>query len=777
MMIISEDCLAALAEKNQKFGSDMLYILGGLAAIGPQGIKAGANTPFDPVAWAKRVVDYGIHYNEVWWQKANAGSTIHIWSNFTQDDLQDLYKGVLGMAYYSQSCLFWTTAGVVQAAKSCWLGLDHFGPHTKAQAKLKLYMPGTPYTKGKHINMFESDSTSSYTLKWPSQKLLGLRMLQNWASGWGLQVLPVMASVGRKWLDSDRSLVTSTTREWSSPHHKWMGEFPVFCRPCPVRPRHGFVDSRPINNMDEFVKLVEETLAADPEGYVMVTPCYQEVPLSAIWTPHMLTIGAGNDGATAGKSTTNFPLSGQLYEMGIDIIKDAGIGPDEDPFVEAILSRGSSYNSYISWILTQLRAGPKGQVNMLADYIPSRVEVKSIMRPNNRSLLEWEAECKAVAGREGVVIHHPGGSPLDHYFVHARTCSIPVITTFEPRIGDTLEPIEGPPPLDVDAVMIGLAASDQFDFPTNPDGVDFQRLARSAAHLMLMGLHYNGLFSGDQARWIGMSAGLMIKLGSMALRGEARHLGGDSTCKPSRDAVYKRYANRSLTYHQTRIDNLLHIFRYGRWQGSFGGTKWALCAAALKPLFVAVQTFSADPNTDTLGGLIRALNMAVNQAHNNGWWMNKFTDAAVFTSIPKGSMSAALIAAESIYALEQIYRTIPASVVEKKRQSWSKWVDGGRKLTVNGGQFFFSPYVGAVEVKLKSRLLKGRMQPITIPTSRLTKHLNNLMMGRLEVKSIDGRLSVVFSAATDPQNPDTTPPTVVWQEEPLIVKDQLTPGA
>src|SRR5688572_21917508 len=46
--------------------------------------------------------------------------------------------------------------------------------------------------------------------------------------------------------------------------------YPYFARPCPLNPQHGFVDSRVVQNNEQLEKVIEETLAADPEGEVML---------------------------------------------------------------------------------------------------------------------------------------------------------------------------------------------------------------------------------------------------------------------------------------------------------------------------------------------------------------------------------------------------------------------------------------------------------------------------------------------------------------------------
>src|ERR1035437_7070023 len=85
--------------------------------------------------------------------------------------------------------------------------------------------------------------------------------------------------------------------------HTWKPiKFPCFARPCPKRPRHGFVDSKVVNNPEEAAELIQKTLEIDPDGEVLFAPIL-DATYSAIWTPGLISIGPGNDGATAGKNS------------------------------------------------------------------------------------------------------------------------------------------------------------------------------------------------------------------------------------------------------------------------------------------------------------------------------------------------------------------------------------------------------------------------------------------------------------------------------------------
>ena len=74
---------------------------------------------------------------------------------------------------------------------------------------------------------------------------------------------------------------------------------PLFARPCPVKPQHGFVDSRIVKDKKAAKRVFREALEADPKAEMLLMPLVK-ADFSAIWAPGLLSIGPGNDGATSG---------------------------------------------------------------------------------------------------------------------------------------------------------------------------------------------------------------------------------------------------------------------------------------------------------------------------------------------------------------------------------------------------------------------------------------------------------------------------------------------
>ena len=215
--------------------------------------------------------------------------------------------------------------------------------------------------------------------------------------------------------------------------------YPFFARPCPLVPRHGFVDSRIVNNEKEFHALVAEVVAtAEPVVEIICMPFI--TPLhSGILTPHALTFGPGHDGATSGAGARTVPAPANvdrfLNVFGMKAAQEAGI--TDTPFLEFVATPEALE-------AVQLRNGPA--VGFGNAYIPQDMTVEHIVKANGEDLLEWEQKMIALKGKSGVVIWHPGGALSTHFAVQAIEQSkgtdhpfAVLIQDEAPTIGQTLK--------------------------------------------------------------------------------------------------------------------------------------------------------------------------------------------------------------------------------------------------------------------------------------------------------------------------------------------------
>lgn len=502
--------------------------------------------------------------------------------------------------------------------------------------------------------------------------------------------------------------------------------YPCFVRPCPMVPRHGFVDSRVCKNLTELNQVIAETLAAEPDGEIMVCSPINAA-LNAVWTPWLLSIGEGNDGATAGKDTINFPLSG--HSLSKDLLKKAAIAAGEMPYIEAVFTANGEY------ALTQLRSGTAMEGAGL-DSIPNGpIAVTEVIKVNpTDSLLEWEAKTATYAGKVGLVVWHPGGSPTDHFSVHCRSHQIPLCITFEPTVGMSINAAP-PPQMDPMEVLYGVAFGDQF--PIDWDS-QYSTTNQSAIYTLLATLHNSGQYGPGSSWWLGFGAALLLRYGSVALKGEARHL-KDNIAKahtPARDKVYQKALPYSLSRHRAAVPRLIHVHRYGNFSGSIGGIPWATCGAALGSLFDAVAALAADPSPDTLGALLRTYNIVVNQAHNGGWWLNKFASHDNFTAAQTGEIPHLMFATPFIWRVAKAWQEADQGILGKLVNKYAKWGPLNMRAPLpTEATLTIMPGMGGLGFTIKDRLLRSAHRPLVVPLDALVNSFPQLLKGKFYVST------------------------------------------
>lgn len=207
----------------------------------------------------------------------------------------------------------------------------------------------------------------------------------------------------------------------------------VFCRPCPKRPRHGFVDSREIKSWDEAGLVLAETLAVDNEAELVIMP-FINSQYSSVYVPEagVLDIGRGHDGATSGKDVISLVIAPK--QLSAALREEASIQEDGHTYLELLHDNNKGYTYVV-----QARSGPKA-VGGMSEYIPKRMQVKQVLTPSD-DLLAHESLCVALAGAEGVVFQLAGSGLTSHAAIHCTMNGIAFLTRKEPvNIGDWIEP-------------------------------------------------------------------------------------------------------------------------------------------------------------------------------------------------------------------------------------------------------------------------------------------------------------------------------------------------
>lgn len=445
-------------------------------------------------------------------------------------------------------------------------------------------------------------------------------------------------------------------------------EFPCFARPCPMTPRHGFVDSRMVSNWAEVARLYSETSRADQLGEIILMP-----KLTAKWsgvaTNAGVAWGFGNAGVTDGQAGTKMipvSTSRQLWNNAISSKVYLGaIGITDTAYLELVENEDHS-------IVVQVRDGPPASA--ASNWVPEAFETakRTMIRPNSGSLLEWEAHVRGIAPAS-VYVYLPGHALSSHWAVHAIQRGIPVIT--DDIVATTYEPeAELPPPLGPDDYQFIAEAIRRFAGMHDFIGTAFKR--RRAAAATALGVNHAQVLWGNEEHLLRLRAlgvVLMSRLTLAGVAGELRHWWreGPGRREPSvvlrtpieviredkygrnqtftRDTIQLRMLTEPTDWalSEKRLMTMKADFDAEGWSGNFGGYKWGEVAAAGATLLDRVQAFLRYPSEETWTPVVFAMNILVNTDHNNGSIFDKWVSGMTYFSEAPGIGFMNSIAAEA----------------------------------------------------------------------------------------------------------------------------------
>ena len=385
---------------------------------------------------------------------------------------------------------------------------------------------------------------------------------------------------------------------------------PCFARPCPTQPRHGFVDSRVIKTNQQLLKLWEEVKSHDPDGEIILGPYFPKVKYNSVYVNNgILSIGEGNDGATAGKDSVSFFVA--PYKLNEHIVKEAGIDNKDAVYLESIYSGHA-------WYLTQMRGGPKLDT-ISPDFIPKKTKVMKVVEPND-NLIEWEKQAKSF--EPGTVVYGDKHTLASHAAIHCILNKIPFITTHKPEVGETLlSAKKKETKLDRKQFRLGVSAG--IDICNTADYADIFEFF----HFSLSVLHnWAYIKYSPHADWLlGSASVLFTKVSTALLFGEYRHK-NKGGYKPTRENVYEKIMHQD-TSPLYELPKVFKDFYLHEWGSGFGGVPWATCAWYSHSLWKnIVSTYNkprATISDKEISNIVSIINKTVNLAHNNGWWFNK----------------------------------------------------------------------------------------------------------------------------------------------------------
>lgn len=400
--------------------------------------------------------------------------------------------------------------------------------------------------------------------------------------------------------------------------------FPVFVRPCPLVPRHGFVDSLVVKNATELNTVSKKTFDVEPEGELLVaTPI--DCNISGIVCGNSITYGPGNDGATSGKGCGHFYIDQDVISKKI-ALDSSLIAEGEVPFYEVVFDK----NTPDSTILVQARSAPG--TNGFKDYIPEQIVVQNIIKAEG-DLLEWEDLLKKVDPKT-TVVNHFGGSLASHYAIHALLNKITILTTREPVAGETLEKIvidetytEQDKNIFIEAFRNGFNSTRYI-----LDSEQSYQELKEYCILALATLHnYSTIKFNKDYLLLGNVLGIFCKTAFAVSIGESRYcseLKNIVTLPGNRAHCYGEIKTLS---NQAFLDKLTYAyfsFKKLHYSGGYGGPAWFTCTDKI------VDIYNLCLNGE-VNHAVKEFNEVIHLNHNGGFYLNKIIDKSYFDEAAK----------------------------------------------------------------------------------------------------------------------------------------------
>lgn len=414
--------------------------------------------------------------------------------------------------------------------------------------------------------------------------------------------------------------------------------FPKFFRPCPLRPRHGFVNSRVCATPTELQDLVRETLEQDDQAEMIVMPLI-DAEKSAVVTRCGMTVGSGSDGATAGSADTIYwPIMSDLTRL-----KNA-CEITQDLFLETL----QTMPKYIYYV--QARDGVL-PTNLRSDaWIPADQIVSNVIDVAEYDDAGPDYEGAIADAPAGSVLIHRGGTMLSHWAQHAIVRQMPII--FDDRaisIGDHV--IANVAITEYPDQRAALMQGIQLGMTAN-----LNQRHSEVMQIVLVTIH-NAMQMRQTAHgsaMLGFAVAALLRYAYAAICGEIRHL--RKRDKPDRDQIFQHTLANFDAFLECRkkITDSRNKFFDRPWKSGYGGDKWGKCSNAAKHLEHALLQVCREKSygQQAIDDLILRAHTVVNCAHNNGPFLNKFAPSNMFDNAACGQYSWVI---KSGYRIHEFY--------------------------------------------------------------------------------------------------------------------------
>lgn len=464
---------------------------------------------------------------------------------------------------------------------------------------------------------------------------------------------------------------------------------PSMARPCPSKPRHGFVDSRVVKTPQELNAVLVETLKHDPHGEVLCMPFFN-TKYSAVVTNNSIVFGKGTDGATAGKHAVTIPCQTSLhYSLNLE---DASIPflngkrhLKRVPIKRYITYTPTHHRLFVETVgkhLVQLRTGPRllhGETSTTM-WSPKEFVTPEIVYTvdADTNFLEYEKkldELKATHPNK-FIVHFPNGSLLSHFAVQAIAKNVPITTErVKPRVGVTKHFPKSAQALPMrvpfrKACIRGLQIASQIEVtetslqwavaivqgigPSPKTHASTALLIAAAAVLMKAG---SGICLGEYRHFFYKGPGRLGYVPNAPLGTEFEYRYIKLTDKAYRSSIYHAAFTKpwekleTVRTFQTYLTAAAFDFEQFPWNSAFGGPSWGNCTRATLSIMEALipfyrfstkyPKFSQVPmgtpiTTVMLNQVVQACNRLITISHNSGRCLTKIISETTLLEISDG---------------------------------------------------------------------------------------------------------------------------------------------
>ena len=485
-------------------------------------------------------------------------------------------------------------------------------------------------------------------------------------------------------------LLSADIRVYQKPIPEDQPEFmPSMARPCPSRPRHGFVDSRVVKTPQELNAVLAETLKHDPHGEVLCMPFF-DTKYSAVVTDNSIVFGKGTDGATAGKRAMTIPCQTSLHHS---LNLDGALIPflnGKGHLKPVSIKRYITYNPtqhrlFVETVgkhLVQLRTGPRllyGETSTTM-WSPKEFVLPEIVYTVNpdTDFLEYEKKLDELnATYPGkFIVHFPNGSLLSHLAVQAIAKNVPITTErVRPRSGAMKHFPKSAPALPMrvpfrKACLRGLQMASQIEVtetslqwavaivqgigPSPKTHASTSLLIAAAAVLMKAG---SGICLGEYRHFFDKGPGRFGYVPNAPLGVDFEYRYVKLADKTYRSSIYQAAFTKpwekleTVRTFQTYLNAAAFDFEQFPWNSAFGGPSWGNCTRATLSIMEALvpfyrfstkyPKFSQVPMDITITTLMlnrvtQACNRLITISHNSGRCLTKIIPETTLLDISKG---------------------------------------------------------------------------------------------------------------------------------------------